>query len=570
MGFSSGSGGGLTPEQDALLTGAQQKSEKGNADGYLGIDSEGGVSVDGVVRSESNRFATLSHEMLTGGQDVTFLNFETGIYYSPVWSGISGNLDNVTDPTSPIWGEKVLGGEPHGADAAGSIPASWSDTATENATYNFFAVMSKEAYVGALTLEITSGSGQLVFKTKKSVTLTTSGSTRFAVFDYSSDGLLYRVRTGDVLVFTIKKGDGELLSVADSVGAPGKPYVLVDYRKFKDSAVIAVDPNGKIPAKYIPGGVQTVVEVPTITALPPVGALDTLYVALDTSIQYLWGGSGYVVVPIALALGENAQTAYRGDRGKAAYDHSQSTGNPHGTTISQISGLQTAIDGKQATVTGGASSVTSANLTASRAIASDASGKIVVSSATATELGYLSGATSPIQAQIDSMGMRKVGAYTITNNAKLFADNIFTNAFENYRVIIEWTMGAGASGGYNNFIRFRSAGVANSTANYGLAGAYSGPFTGTPSNNSQTSFTGIMNHTGATDCTCRAVIDIIYPQKPVVTTVSGIARYRYDNNSYYSVWWGGQFDATTVFDGLEVNAASGVFATAKMAVYAYT
>ena len=41
------------------------------------------------------------------------------------------------------------------------------------------------------------------------------------------------------------------------------------------------------------------------------------------------GGSG-------LALGETASTAYRGDRGKIAYDHSQSTGNPHGTTKSDI------------------------------------------------------------------------------------------------------------------------------------------------------------------------------------------------------------------------------------------
>ena len=37
-----------------------------------------------------------------------------------------------------------------------------------------------------------------------------------------------------------------------------------------------------------------------------------------------------------LALGETESTAYRGDRGKTAYDHSQATGNPHGTTKSDI------------------------------------------------------------------------------------------------------------------------------------------------------------------------------------------------------------------------------------------
>lgn len=51
-----------------------------------------------------------------------------------------------------------------------------------------------------------------------------------------------------------------------------------------------------------------------------------------------------VKVPVAqlpsaalLALGETSATAYRGDRGKTAYDHSQvATGNPHGTTAADV------------------------------------------------------------------------------------------------------------------------------------------------------------------------------------------------------------------------------------------
>lgn len=37
-----------------------------------------------------------------------------------------------------------------------------------------------------------------------------------------------------------------------------------------------------------------------------------------------------------LVLGETSSTAYRGDRGKAAYEHSQVTGNPHNTTYSDV------------------------------------------------------------------------------------------------------------------------------------------------------------------------------------------------------------------------------------------
>ena len=57
---------------------------------------------------------------------------------------------------------------------------------------------------------------------------------------------------------------------------------------------------------------------------------------------------------------------------------------------------------KQNNITGGASSITSANLGANKALVSNASGKVAVSNVTSTELGYLSGVTSNIQEQIDS------------------------------------------------------------------------------------------------------------------------------------------------------------------------
>lgn len=56
---------------------------------------------------------------------------------------------------------------------------------------------------------------------------------------------------------------------------------------------------------------------------------------------------------------------------------------------------------RQATITGAATTITSSNLTASRAVVSNASGKVAVSTVTSTELGYLSGTTSAIQTQIN-------------------------------------------------------------------------------------------------------------------------------------------------------------------------
>jgi len=72
----------------------------------------------------------------------------------------------------------------------------------------------------------------------------------------------------------------------------------------------------------------------------------------------------------------------------------------------QNSAIYTALSGKQATITGGASTITTDNLTASRALVSNASGKVAVSDITSTELGYLDGVTSNIQDQIDNLEAR--------------------------------------------------------------------------------------------------------------------------------------------------------------------
>jgi len=90
------------------------------------------------------------------------------------------------------------------------------------------------------------------------------------------------------------------------------------------------------------------------------------------------------------------------------------------------SAVQTQIDGKQATITGAASSITSSNLTALRSLYSDASGKVAASSITATELSYLGGVTSAIQTQLD--GKLSTGGGTLTGSLNVGSGNqLFTN-----------------------------------------------------------------------------------------------------------------------------------------------
>lgn len=72
------------------------------------------------------------------------------------------------------------------------------------------------------------------------------------------------------------------------------------------------------------------------------------------------------------------------------------------TSINNVANLQTALDSKQATITGAASTITGANLTANRALISNDSGKVAVSDITSTELSYLDNTTSNIQNQLNT------------------------------------------------------------------------------------------------------------------------------------------------------------------------
>lgn len=94
--------------------------------------------------------------------------------------------------------------------------------------------------------------------------------------------------------------------------------------------------EGKVPAAQLPSYVDDVLEYANLAAFPATGETGKIYVALDTNKIYRWSGSAYVVISDTLALGETSATAYRGDRGKTAYDHSQATGNPHGTTKENV------------------------------------------------------------------------------------------------------------------------------------------------------------------------------------------------------------------------------------------
>lgn len=112
-------------------------------------------------------------------------------------------------------------------------------------------------------------------------------------------------------------------------GATGPSYDDTEIKNKLNNKADLVD--GLIPASQLPSFVDDVLEYSSVDSFPSTGENGKIYIAIDTNLTYRWGGTSYVIINSSLALGETESTAYRGDRGKTAYEHSQSAHAP--TTV---------------------------------------------------------------------------------------------------------------------------------------------------------------------------------------------------------------------------------------------
>ena len=100
-------------------------------------------------------------------------------------------------------------------------------------------------------------------------------------------------------------------------------------KKGSANGVAELDANGKVPSAQLPSYVDDVLEYANKASFPATGESGKIYIALDTNKTYRWGGTAYVEISESLALGETSSTAYRGDRGKTAYEHASAKGNAY-------------------------------------------------------------------------------------------------------------------------------------------------------------------------------------------------------------------------------------------------
>lgn len=103
------------------------------------------------------------------------------------------------------------------------------------------------------------------------------------------------------------------------------------------NGVAELDANGLILSKQLPSYVDDVIEgylndnkfykePEHITEI--IGETGKIYIDLISNKTYRWSGSAFAIISETIALGETSSTAYRGDRGKAAYEHSQTAHAP--------------------------------------------------------------------------------------------------------------------------------------------------------------------------------------------------------------------------------------------------
>ena len=173
------------------------------------------------------------------------------------------------------------------------------------------------------------------------------------------------------------------------------------------NGIASLGASGLVPSAQLPSYVDDVLEYDTFGDFPVTGEDSKIYIALDTDLVYRWSGTVYTEISKSLALGETSLTAYRGDRGKVAYDHSQlASGNPHGVTPTDL-GLEGVVDDiatLEADVTTPGSVLKSINDNAEDAVFTDTSGLDSLTLANAINEIYAEKAVASGLASLDATG----------------------------------------------------------------------------------------------------------------------------------------------------------------------
>lgn len=180
---------------------------------------------------------------------------------------------------------------------------------------------------GILKIELISAEGKT-----KTYRITYTDNT---YFDYQVKDGNDGEGSGDMLKATYDTNNNGVVDNAEKVNGKVPSNDVIDLLKLSTSAptsCVTGDKYYNTTSKKI----FTATGTNTWGSTGVVPETGKIYVSLENNKTYRWSGTTMIEISESLALGETSETAYRGDRGKTAYDHSQITGNPHGTTAANV------------------------------------------------------------------------------------------------------------------------------------------------------------------------------------------------------------------------------------------
>lgn len=200
-------------------------------------------------------------------------------------------------------------------------------------------------------------------------------------------------------------GNTSSTTVATAIAELQEDIDTINGKVGSANGIASLDATGRVPSSQIPA-----LAIIDVNVVADIAARDALTVqegdvalVSSTNVTYIYGGSSWIELKTDASLTSHAAAA-TGTHGV--------TGNIVGTSDSQtltnkiIDALSNTISNiADNCIKAGAAIGLSklASLTANRALISDGSGVISASSVTNTELGYLSGATSNIQTQLNGL-----------------------------------------------------------------------------------------------------------------------------------------------------------------------
>ena len=350
--------------------------------GVVGAGTYGKVTVDTYGRVTAGSSLNISD--ITGLQNALDTKLDKSVFETYFNKDSNGDIYVVGAKNFYTDGEISAGGKGSGGGGGGGGGSdyerldAWSDYDSSKSGYVLSAGLGWDLNSRVKALE----GGQI---TLHSLTIQKNGSnvgtynpgTASAIID-----IAVPTKTSELT------NDSSFITAVYITGLIGKP-----------NGITPLGPDGLIPTSYLPSYVSDVFEYDNLASFPSKGESNKIYIAKDTGKTYRWSGTTYVVISETLALGETAQTAYAGNKGKANAD--------------AISALRAITINAGAGLTGGG------NLTANRTIALATSG---VTAGTYTKVtvdvyGRVTNGTTLVAGDVPSLAISKItGLQTALDN----------------------------------------------------------------------------------------------------------------------------------------------------------